>query len=458
MTHRPDIRAGRLARTTTALPGLGALMGALLLAACGGGGGSETFTISGTITGQRPGTDLQLAVLGATQAVASTGYGGFRFGFPSEFNSGSNYTVTIVKHPVGQVCRITEGATGVLTTDTSNVVVQCSHSLLNDTGIALGSDGSSGRDADVARLNKLGAGTLGFDFTRLCASGDAAGAAPGFACAATTAFPANAWACNRDNTTGLVWARAVVAGDAAAPGAQCGVAAGGWRVPSVHELQSIVHAGRAGAVAAVDSDHFPDTPLAVFLASDTYQDGRAPLRPWGVDFGNQGASGLYTLPVANARLRWVAGTPQLNNAATTLARSSAGAAYTLVDNQRDLMWLVPTSASTRTWALAVDSVATVNAGRPGGHGDWRLPNRHELEALALRSTSGPALDPAVYGDAAQRAAFAQLFWSSSPVVPATGAATLAWAVDFSFGDISPLLQGTEARVLYVRDRTADAAP
>jgi hypothetical protein len=103
-------------------------------------------------------------------------------------------------------------------------------------------------------------------------------------------------------------------------------------------------------------------------------------------------------------------------------------------------------------------VASVNAGRPGGFGDWRLPNRHELEALALRSTSGPALDVAVYGDASQRAAFSQLFWSSSPVVPASGAATAAWAVDFSFGDISPLLQGNEARVLYVRDRTADAAP
>ena len=456
MTHLQDIRTGRRARAATALPLAAVVSGALLLAACGGGGGSETFTLSGTITGQRPGTELQLTVLGASQAVQSTGYGGFRFGFPTAFASGSSYSISIVKHPPGQICRITEAGSGVLSTEISSVVVQCSHSMLNDTGIALGGDGSSGRDAEVPRLNKVGAGVLGFDFTRLCASGDAAGAAPGFACTATPAFPANAWACTRDNTTGLVWVRDAVAGEAAAPAAQCGQAADTWRKPSVHELQSIVHAGLAGAVAAVDADHFPNTPLAVFLASDTYQDGRS--RPWGVDFGNQGVAGIYSLAPANARLRWVAGTQRLNNAATTLVRSAAGAAHVLVDNRRDLMWLVPTSAATRSWAGAADSVASVNAGRPGGFGDWRLPNRHELEALALRSTSGPAQDVAVYGDASQRAAFSQLFWSSSPVVPASGAATAAWAVDFSFGDISPLLQGNEARVLYVRDRTADAAP
>ena len=454
MKRRREVRVGRVARVSTALP----LLGVLLLAACGGGGGggASTYTISGNISGQRPGTELQVTVLGASQAVVSAGYGAFRFGFPTEFNSGSAYTVSIVRHPPGQICRVTEGATGVLSTDTSNVVVQCSHTVLNDTGIGLGGDGSSGRDAEAARLAKTGAGALGFDFTRLCASGDVAGAAPGFGCASTPAYPANAWTCTRDNATGLVWARTAVAGDAAAPGAQCGLAADAWRMPSVHELQSIVHAGRTGAVAAVDADHFPDAPPAVFLASDTYQDGRS--RPWGVDFASQGVAGIYTIAVANARVRWVSGAARLNNAAVSLRRSSAGADHALVDNQRDLMWLVPNSSSTRTWSQAVDSVATVNAARPGGHGDWRLPNRHELEALALRNTSGPALDAAVYGDASQRAAFSQLFWSGSPVVPAAGAATAAWAVDFSFGDISPLLQADVARVLYVRDRTADAAP
>ena len=51
---------------------------------------------------------------------------------------------------------------------------------------------------------------------------------------------------------------------------------------------------------------------------------------------------------------------------------------------------------------------------------------HLLVLLALARLlreNGPALDAAVYGDASQRAAFSQLFWSGSPVVPAGGAAT-----------------------------------
>lgn len=433
------------------------LMSSALLLACGGGGGGapEPVTLGGTITGQRPGTDLQLQVAGATQTIGSSIYGSFAFAFARNFDAGTAYTISIVKHPAGQICRITQGASGTLNSSISNVAVQCSHSLQNDTGIASGPDGSAGRDAEASRLTKTGAGALGFDFTRLCASGDVAGAAPGFACAATTAYPANAWACTRDNATGLVWARAVVAGNAAAPGAQCGIAAADWRRPSVHELQSIVHGGRTGA-ASVDADYFPDTPQAVFLSGDSYADGGT--APWAVDFANQGPAGKYTTAIANAKLRWVAGTARLNNAAVSLLRTAAGSDYNIVDNRRELMWLVPTSTATRTWTQAVDGVAAVNAARPGGHGDWRLPNRHELDALVLRSTSGPALDAAVYGDASQRAAFSQLFWSASPVVPAAGNAVAAWAVDFSFGDITPLLQTTAARVLYVRDRTADAAP
>ncbi|MBP6900712.1 MAG: DUF1566 domain-containing protein [Burkholderiaceae bacterium] len=433
------------------------LLSSLLLLGCGGGGGGapEQVTLGGTITGQRPSTDLQLQVAGVSQTIGSSIYGSFAFAFARNFDAGTAYTISIVKHPAGQMCRITQGASGTLSASISNVAIQCSHSLLNDTGIASGPDGSAGRDAEATRLTKTGAGALGFDFTRLCASGDVAGAAPGFACTATTAYPANAWACTRDNASGLVWARAVVAGDAAAPGAQCGIAADGWRRPSVHELQSIVHAGRTGA-AAVDADYFPDTPQALFLASDTYLDDGS--KPWAVDFANQGPAGKYTLATANAKLRWVAGATRLNNAAVSLLRSAVGSDYHIVDNRRELMWLVPTSTATRTWAQAVDGVAAVNAARPGGHGDWRLPNRHELDALVLRSASGPALDAAVYGDAAQRAAFSQLFWSASPVVPASGTAVASWAVDFSFGDITPLLQTTAARVLYVRDRTADAAP
>lgn len=428
------------------------------LVACGGGGGGEgpPVTLGGTVQGQRPGTELQLQVSSYNQALISTSYASSTFIFTRTFTPGTNYSITVVKHPPGQLCSIPTGASGQLNASSTAVVITCSHTLLNDTGIALGVDGAAGRDAEATRLAKTGAGALGFDFTRLCASGDVAGgAAPGYGCTATTAFPANAWACTRDNTTGLVWQRTDVAGDAASTVAQCGVAATDWRKPSAHELVSLVHAGRSGA-AAIDTDYFSGTPQAVYITGESYRDGGT--GTWAVDFINQGLAGKYSLSAASARLRWVAGTARLGNAAVSLTRSAVGSTHVLIDNHREQMWLVPTSTATVSHSQAVDGVAAVNAARPGGFGDWRLPNRHELDALVLRSASGPALDVAVYGSDAQRAAFSQLFWSASPVVPSSGAATLAWAVDFSFGDITPLLQTGAARVIYVRDRVADAAP
>jgi|GEM_PF-1639306 len=452
MSLRHHRLPGRLAVLLSPLTAVLALVG------CGGGGGTEMLSVGATVLGQKPGSTLVLQVDNSTQSVTASTYASFDHTFSHQLMSGSSFTVSFVRHPAGQLCRLAAGENGVLSAADRTVQIECSHTVLNDTGIALVPDSDAGRDTEAARLTKTGAGALGFDFTRLCASGDvASGSAPGYGCTATTAFPANAWACTRDNTTGLVWLRAPTAGNAAAPAGQCGVTA--WRVPSVHELLSIVHGGRLGGLAAVDTDHFPDTAAGVYLASDTYQDGTG--QPWAVDFASQGLAGKYSGALAGARLQWVAtvvrpannATSLLDNAAVTLRRSAAGSDYALVDNQRDLLWLVPTSAATMTWTQAVSSVATVNAARAGGHGDWRLPNRSELDALALRSHSGPAMDAAVFDSG-----FAQLFWSGSPVVPASGSATSAWAVDFSYGDISPLPQSTGARVLYVRQRTADAAP
>jgi len=69
-----------------------------------------------------------------------------------------------------------------------------------------GQDALFGRDASarVRKLAKTGHGSAGFDFTKLCRSGEAAGEgkcppnpSPG--------DKRNNWACNRDNVTGLTW-------------------------------------------------------------------------------------------------------------------------------------------------------------------------------------------------------------------------------------------------------------
>lgn len=95
---------------------------------------------------------------------------------------------------------------------------------LNDTGIDLcgaypsgntaapctptpaGQDRQYGRDAaaEAGVLYKVGGGSKGFDFTRVCNSGEHANSG---ACPANPALGsgANEWGCTYDNNTGLMW-------------------------------------------------------------------------------------------------------------------------------------------------------------------------------------------------------------------------------------------------------------
>jgi hypothetical protein len=213
---------------------------------------------------------------------------------------------------------------------------------LNDTGITTcssesnnnvacpvtnynGQDAEHGRDAQAAAgtLTKVGAGSAGFDFTKLDASGDA--------------LPANAaeWSCVQDNHTGLVWeVKTNATGlhhyndrynwyntDASTHGGAEGYAdddgdicnnynsgdansfcntqafvarvnsqslcgATNWRLPNKNELASIVNFGRYNP--AIDSDYFPNTinnwywsssPVASFNGS-----------AWVVGFGSGSGS------------------------------------------------------------------------------------------------------------------------------------------------------------------------
>lgn len=192
---------------------------------------------------------------------------------------------------------------------------------LNDTGITICGDATSGnnspclatdpegQDADYGRdaasaagaLVKVGAGEAGFDYTKIANNGAVLPAT-----AALGSGPGD-WACTRDNVTGLVWEVKTddgglrdkdwtytwfnsdptrnggsvgdwgthTCGSMSSYWNQCntehfvaavnGVGLCGlrdWRMPSVEELNSIVHRGRTDP--AVEAGYFPNTTSSYF--------------------------------------------------------------------------------------------------------------------------------------------------------------------------------------------------
>jgi hypothetical protein len=91
----------------------------------------------------------------------------------------------------------------------------------------------------------------------------------------------------QDTRTGLVWQRNL---DPAAYSwvsaiSYCrnlATAGGGWRAPSIKELQTLVDPG--GAAPALDGTAFPSTPGVMFWSSTPLASDAA--RAWGVHFGS----------------------------------------------------------------------------------------------------------------------------------------------------------------------------
>jgi len=171
-----------------------------------------------------------------------------------------------------------------------------------------GQDAFQGRDATARarELAKTGMGSAGFDYTKLCMNGKAAGEGkcppkplPG--------MDSNNWACTRDNVTGLTWEIKMDSGlrsknntyswynpDETVNGDEPGLKNGGkcegsdcdtlayiqainelelcgisdWRLPTKRELLSIVDNGRFKP--AVDDRFFPNTLSTQYWTSSPF--------------------------------------------------------------------------------------------------------------------------------------------------------------------------------------------
>lgn len=384
---------------------------------------------------------------------------------------------------------------------------------LNDTGILfcadadtginepclgdepLGQDADFGRDAE-ADLEKTGDGDAGFDYSRLCNNGDPEGEGDCPPQPLRGDMPQQ-WGCTRDNVTGLTWELKDAGNlslrfvdhqyslhdtgdtnlcDASLGDQPCTVDAyvqtvnaeglcgyEDWRLPGLHELQSMVHYGRQ-APPWQDTDFFPGTAAAP-LWSSTADAGGGGL--WAMDM-NTALPGPVT-PDSAQSLRLVRGMPLATEDTQPRAHCTEGLPSstpprrydtshpgTLVDLMTGLMWqrcvagrsgneCAEGSAGLQDWTSALEQAAQDTH---AGFDDWRLPNIRELASLHDTCAYGPALSPLLFPGMP-----AEPIWSASPAPPAD-----AWQMNALDGQHQRAARSNSAHSLRVRGGSPRLAP
>ena len=342
----------------------------------------------------------------------------------------------------------------------ANAGVACTAAVGGDTGVNPRQDGRFGRDAQAAAggLTKVGGGVAGFDFTKVCMSGQSVGTGTCLATAVENRRinPAsNDWACSRDNLTGLVWslyednslydfqsAASVAAGSNAGnhnASARCGY--NDWRMPTAAELMSI---------------HNYQTDGIDFLPGRDGHNWASERRPiidgreyaWTFTFGSS-----FTLPGAlSVRPSDSGNVAILVRGSTTsnVGRYTINSTGTVADSITGLTWdrcalgqtgntCAGGTASTLTWVDALATVTSLNAIAYKGHNDWRLPNVKELASivdLSLTPNSGifvgvfEAISTSIFSSSNLAA-----LWSSTttPLFSASNAWGVTW-----FGEVRSL--------------------
>src|SRR5579872_6790633 len=268
------------------------------------------------------------------------------------------------------------------------------------------------------------------------AAGDDAGLNKGMAWTAVTRFTDNHDGTVTDSLTGLIWlkdagclgnafwANALKTVNALASG-QCsladGSAAGSWRLPNLNELESLIDVSSA-APAVSAADYFVNLSGGIYWTSTSYYGGSTGSdKAWTIRLSdgrymndttanlkatssNQvwavkglGSNGAIQLPATGFYIAYAAGDDGSIHAGVGLTspRFIDNHNGTLTDTMTGLIWLKQADCIQNTWpnALAsVNSLATGGCGLSDGSraGQWRMPNRNELQSLSDRAQTNLA--------------------------------------------------------------------
>lgn len=134
---------------------------------------------------------------------------------------------------------------------------------------------------------------------------------------------------------------------------------------------------------------------------------------------------------------------------------------TVTDNLTKLVWLRDANCyGTKTWSGALWEVRDLSAGYCGltdgsTAGDWRVPNRNEMESILHLGYATPALSDGrgtakwTEGNVFANVETASNYWTSTTMVGGSG--EQAWLVNVRYGSVTFLHKGSAAYVWPVRD-------
>jgi hypothetical protein len=211
---------------------------------------------------------------------------------------------------------------------------------------------------------------------------------------------------------------------------------GGWRLPTIAELETLVDSGEHNP--AVADDVFHHISSSYYWSSETRSSNSE--YAWIVYF-HYGHSD-YSIKTGNSNVRCVRGE---QSEPSGLSRSGE----IVTDSATGLSWQdnVIVATAERTWEDAIDYCENTLA--LGGHQDWRLPNKNELISIVDYLQYDPALDSGTFQNY-----YSGYYWCST-----TNAkyGNYAWGINFLNGYSRHMGKGNSYHIRCVRGGQIDTS-